>query len=127
MKPETVLRAARLIKTGEVFELGRVLSESMPLPAGRLRFYRRDTDGTLQFTGENQIDHTPKDETVRVYTGNAFDIVHDNTEYLGVAFAACLPTPVLHTVHFPLTDDRRANRPQAVMQNLDGSFAYCHP
>jgi hypothetical protein len=35
MKPETVLRATRLIKTGEVFELGRVLSESMPLPAGR--------------------------------------------------------------------------------------------
>jgi kynurenine formamidase len=35
MKPETVLRAARLIKAGEVFELGRVLSESMPLPAGR--------------------------------------------------------------------------------------------
>jgi kynurenine formamidase len=35
MKPETVLRAARLIRTGEVFELGRVLAESMPLPAGR--------------------------------------------------------------------------------------------
>src|SRR5262245_6064115 len=35
MKPETVLRATRVIKTGEVFELGRVLSESMPLPAGR--------------------------------------------------------------------------------------------
>jgi kynurenine formamidase len=35
MGPETVLRAARLIRTGEVFELGRVLSESMPLPAGR--------------------------------------------------------------------------------------------
>ena len=35
MKPETVLRAARLIKTGEVFELGRALSETMPLPAGR--------------------------------------------------------------------------------------------
>jgi len=35
MKPETVLRATRLIKTGEVFELGRVLSESMPMPAGR--------------------------------------------------------------------------------------------
>ena len=34
MKPETVLRAARLIKTGEVFELGQVLSESMPLPGG---------------------------------------------------------------------------------------------
>jgi kynurenine formamidase len=35
MKAETVLRAARLIRTGEVFELGRVLSESMPMPAGR--------------------------------------------------------------------------------------------
>lgn len=44
------------------------------LPKGRLRFYRRDTDGHLEFTGENTIDHTPKDETIRVYTGNAFDI-----------------------------------------------------
>ena len=35
MRPETVLRAARLIQAGEVFELGRVLSESMPMPAGR--------------------------------------------------------------------------------------------
>lgn len=45
------------------------------LPKGRLRFYRRDTDGHLEFTGENVIDHTPKDETIRVYTGNSFDIV----------------------------------------------------
>jgi len=51
----------------------------MPLPAGRLRFYRRDTDGTLQFTGENKIDHTPKDETVRVYTGNSFDLVGERS------------------------------------------------
>ncbi len=47
----------------------------MPLPAGRMRFYRRDSDGQLEFTGENEIDHTPKDERVRVYTGNAFDLV----------------------------------------------------
>jgi hypothetical protein len=52
----------------------------IPLPKGRVRFYRRDA-GTavevspLEFTGENVIDHTPKDELVRVYTGNAFDIV----------------------------------------------------
>ena len=45
------------------------------LPKGRLRFYRRDSDDSLQFIGENTIDHTPKDETIRVYTGNAFDIV----------------------------------------------------
>jgi len=47
----------------------------IPLPKGKLRFYRRDTDGHLEFVGENTIDHTPKDETIRVYTGNAFDVV----------------------------------------------------
>ncbi len=47
----------------------------MPLPAGRVRFYRHDQDGQMEFTGEDQIDHTPADETVRFYTGNAFDIV----------------------------------------------------
>jgi hypothetical protein len=47
----------------------------MPLPKGRLRFYSQDDDGSLQFIGENQIDHTPKDETVRVYVGNSFDLV----------------------------------------------------
>lgn len=46
----------------------------MPLPAGRLRFYRQDSDGQLEFTGENDIKHTPRDETIRVFTGDAFDI-----------------------------------------------------
>jgi len=32
----------------------------MPLPKGRVRFYRRDTDGRLEFTGEDTIDHTPR-------------------------------------------------------------------
>ncbi len=50
------------------------------LPKGRLRFYRRDTDGSLQFIGENQIDHTPKDETIRVYTGNSFDVVGERKQ-----------------------------------------------
>jgi hypothetical protein len=46
----------------------------MPLPKGRVRFYRHSDDAQMEFTGENMIDHTPKDETVRIYTGNAFDI-----------------------------------------------------
>ncbi|MGB7602145.1 MAG: hypothetical protein WBM24_17690, partial [Candidatus Sulfotelmatobacter sp.] len=46
----------------------------MPLPKGRVRFYRRNDDGQTEFTGENTIDHTPHDETVRIYTGNAFDL-----------------------------------------------------
>jgi len=46
----------------------------MPLPKGRVRFYRRDDNGQIEFTGENEIDHTPKDELIRIYTGNAFDL-----------------------------------------------------
>ena len=45
------------------------------LPKGRLRFYRRDADSQLQFVGENEIDHTPREETIRVKTGNSFDLV----------------------------------------------------
>jgi len=50
------------------------------LPAGKLRFYRRDADGQLQFVGENTIDHTPRNETIRVTTGNSFDIVGERKQ-----------------------------------------------
>ena len=56
-------------KNSEVNHLG------IALPKGKLRFYRRDTDGHLEFIGENEIDHTPKDETIRIFTGNSFDVV----------------------------------------------------
>lgn len=47
-----------------------------PLPKGRTRFYRRDdADGRLEFIGENTLDHTPKNERVRLYSGDAFDVV----------------------------------------------------
>jgi len=47
----------------------------MPLPQGKLRVYKADSKGILQFIGEDKIDHTPKDEKVRVMLGEAFDIV----------------------------------------------------
>jgi hypothetical protein len=52
----------------------------MALPAGKLRFYRRDDDGQLEFTGENTIDHTPRNETIRLTTGNAFDLVGERKQ-----------------------------------------------
>ncbi|BCX46480.1 DUF4139 domain-containing protein [Haloferula helveola] len=52
----------------------------MPLPAGRVRFYRADdADGNLEFVGENNIDHTPRNEELSIYTGNAFDLVGERT------------------------------------------------
>jgi len=50
------------------------------LPAGKLRFYRRDDADRLQFVGENTIDHTPRQETIRVTTGNAFDLVGERKQ-----------------------------------------------
>ncbi len=52
----------------------------IPLPAGRVRVYKADVDGSLQFIGENRIDHTPKDELVRLRLGNAFDIVGERRQ-----------------------------------------------
>jgi hypothetical protein len=46
----------------------------IPLPAGRLRFYRRDADGQVEFVGESVINHIPAEDTVKVTTGSAFDI-----------------------------------------------------
>jgi hypothetical protein len=48
----------------------------MALPKGKVRLYKRDeADSSLEFIGEDQIDHTPKDETVKLHIGDAFDIV----------------------------------------------------
>ncbi len=64
----------REFKNSEANHLG------LPLPKGRLRFYRQDEDGQLEFIGENTIDHTAKDEVVRVYTGNTFDITGERKQ-----------------------------------------------
>jgi hypothetical protein len=50
-------------------------SLGMPLPAGTVRVYQFDSKGGVQFVGEDRISHTPKDESVKVYVGNAFDVV----------------------------------------------------
>jgi hypothetical protein len=47
----------------------------MPLPAGTIRVYQADSKGGIQFLGEDNISHTPKDESVKIYVGNAFDVV----------------------------------------------------
>ena len=46
---------------------------AMPLPRGKVRVYKGDRTGSLQFIGEDRVDHTPRDETVRLYVGDAFD------------------------------------------------------
>jgi len=52
----------------------------MPLPKGTLRVYKADKSGAKQFVGEDSIDHTPRDEKLRVKMGEAFDVVGDRKE-----------------------------------------------
>ena len=52
----------------------------IPLPAGTMRVYKRDTDGSQVFVGEDTIDHTPKNEDVTISLGNAFDVVAERKQ-----------------------------------------------
>ena len=47
----------------------------LPMPAGTIRVYQEDSRGGVQFVGEDRINHTPKDETLNLKIGNAFDVV----------------------------------------------------
>lgn len=60
----------------------------MPLPKGVVRVYKNDTGGSLQFVGEDSIDHTPKDEKIRVKLGDAFDVVggRKQTDWKKIAY-----------------------------------------
>ncbi|MBL7998107.1 MAG: DUF4139 domain-containing protein [Candidatus Kapabacteria bacterium] len=64
-------------KAAVVVEIKNEQANNMgvPLPKGKVRVYKADQRGNLQFVGEDRIDHTPKDELVRLYIGDAFDVV----------------------------------------------------
>ena len=55
-------------------------SLGVPLPAGTVRVYQGDSKGRVQFIGEDRIEHTPKDETVSLHIGNAFDVVAERKQ-----------------------------------------------
>ncbi|PYT93630.1 MAG: DUF4139 domain-containing protein [Acidobacteria bacterium] len=52
----------------------------IPLPAGNVRVYQKDSKGGILFAGEDRIDHTPKDEQVSIHIGNAFDVVAEHKQ-----------------------------------------------
>jgi hypothetical protein len=66
------VKVFREIRNTEVNRLG------VPLPKGKLRFYAQGSDRQLEFVGEGEVGHTPKDERVRVFTGYAFDLVGEH-------------------------------------------------
>ncbi|MDQ7783569.1 MAG: DUF4139 domain-containing protein [Desulfomonilaceae bacterium] len=62
------------------FKNSKENSLGMPLPAGIMRLYKQDADGSGQFIGEDKVDHTPKDEEVKLKIGEAFDVVAERVQ-----------------------------------------------
>ncbi len=71
--PDYGTRSTKAVWVMQEFQNAEANHLGMPLPRGRIRFYRRDGP-QLEFTGENLIQHTAKDELIRVYSGDAFDL-----------------------------------------------------
>jgi len=67
------------VRTLLEFENSKKSGLGMPLPKGKIRVYKKDDDRTQVFIGEDLIDHTPENEKVRIFMGNAFDIVGERT------------------------------------------------
>jgi len=90
----------------------------MPMPMGNVRVYQQDSKGGVQFVGEDRIDHTPKDETVTLQIGTAFDIVCERKQtdykslpgrYWEMEFEVTLrnhkETPIVVDVNEPIGGD----------------------
>ncbi len=69
-------------KVGVFLEIANTQKDNLgiPLPKGTVRVYKEDKDGSLQFIGEDQIHHTPKDEKFKMKIGEAFDVVGERVQ-----------------------------------------------
>ncbi|OYY76753.1 MAG: DUF4139 domain-containing protein, partial [Hydrogenophilales bacterium 16-62-9] len=88
-----LLQGADYYYSGQHGEIGQKLKVSVfvdfqnkgeglgiPLPKGVIRVYKKDSQGNALFVGEDRIDHTPKNETVRLKLGDAFDVTADKKQ-----------------------------------------------
>ena len=93
VRKEFLLEGANYYYSGQRGELGQKIKVGVfvefdnkgeglgiPLPRGVIRMYKKDSQGHAQFVGEDRIDHTPKNETVRLKLGDAFDLTADKKQ-----------------------------------------------
>mgnify|MGYP002260627708 CR=1 FL=1 len=93
VRKELLLEGANYYYSGQVGEIGRKIKVGVfvefdnkgeglgvPLPKGIVRVYKKDSQGNAQFVGEDRIDHTPKNETVRLKLGESFDVTADKKQ-----------------------------------------------
>ena len=93
VKKEFLLEGANYYYSGQYGELGQKIKVGVfvefdnkgdglgvPLPRGVVRVYKKDAQGNAQFVGEDRIDHTPKNEAIRLKLGDAFDLTADRKQ-----------------------------------------------
>jgi hypothetical protein len=93
VKKEYLLAGSNYYYSGQYGELGQKMKVGVfvefdnkgeglgiPLPRGVIRMYKKDSQGNVQFVGEDRIDHTPKNESVRLKLGDAFDVTADRKQ-----------------------------------------------
>ncbi len=99
-------------KNDEEFGLGK------PLPAGRVQVYK-ETEAGLEFIGEDSILHTPKSEEVKLYIGNAFDIIGEkkHAEHKEVA-----PSIFENTYEISLRNHKKEKVTIQVIERLTGDW-----
>lgn len=68
------------VKVAVEFTNSKAENLGMPLPAGKVRIYKQDSDKSQEFVGEDALDHTPKDEKIRLTLGDVFDVAVERTE-----------------------------------------------
>jgi len=91
----------------------------LPLPKGIIRVYKKDSRGNQQFVGEDSIDHTPVDEIVRLYVGDAFDVVGERKR---TKFSRISDREVQETFEITLRNHQEKPVQVTVVEHVSGDW-----
>lgn len=112
-------RDEKKVKVKLEFKNSKDAGLGLPLPKGKVRVYKRDVDEALEFIGEDRIDHTPKDEEVRLNVGDAFDVVGERKV---TAHRKISDRVTEETVEIVLRNHKKASITVLVIEHLWGDW-----
>ena len=92
----------------------------MPLPKGIVRVYKADGSGAQQFIGEDRIDHTPRNERVRIKMGEAFDVVGDRRQMEYTVISGCVSESAWEVT---LRNHKDADAEVEIIEPIGGDWA----
>ncbi|MEP9410133.1 MAG: DUF4139 domain-containing protein [Candidatus Brocadia sp.] len=95
-----------------------------PIPAGKVRVYKSDADRSVIFLGEDQIEHTPKDEKIRLYVGDAFDVVGERRQ---INYKQLSDRAREETWQITLRNHKKENIEVVVIEHLWGDWEIREP